>query len=263
MPTPGLVGRADRSGRAAGHRPVLRRLRQRPRRLPGDDGSVVPRAGRRPVGLPLPRGDRRRPGAGRGGARRRAGHRPVGLRRRRLDGRHAGAGVGGRDAGAGRERCSSSPRVRSASADQIGTQTTQQAAIRADPRWARWRLRPRPTAGRRPGRRPADRAPHLPQRLRAGRAVRRRACRTTAASPSPPTSTTTPTSWPRRFDAGSYVLLTEAMNTWDVGRGRGGVEAALRRVTARSVVAGVDSDRLYPLGAAAAGGRRASASRCR
>ena len=50
-----------------------------------------------------------------------------------------------------------------------------------------------------------------------------------------------------RFDPGSYVVLTEAMNTWDVGRGRGGVEAALARVTARAVVAGVDSDRLYPL----------------
>ena len=37
------------------------------------------------------------------------------------------------------------------------------------------------------------------------------------------------------------------MNSWDGGRGRGGVAAALRRVTARSLVAGVDSDRLYPL----------------
>ena len=35
------------------------------------------------------------------------------------------------------------------------------------------------------------------------------------------------------------------MNTWDVGRGRGGVEAALARVTARSLVAGIDTDRLY------------------
>jgi homoserine O-acetyltransferase len=50
-----------------------------------------------------------------------------------------------------------------------------------------------------------------------------------------------------RFDAGSYVALVEAMNSHDVGRGRGGVAAALRRVTARAVVAGVDSDRLYPL----------------
>lgn len=51
----------------------------------------------------------------------------------------------------------------------------------------------------------------------------------------------------RRFDAASYVVLTEAMNAHDVGRGRGGVRAALRRVTAPALVAGVDSDRLYPL----------------
>ncbi|MEV7284788.1 homoserine O-acetyltransferase [Streptomyces sp. NPDC093252] len=51
----------------------------------------------------------------------------------------------------------------------------------------------------------------------------------------------------RRFDAGSYVTLTEAMNAHDVGRGRGGTRAALGRVTARTLVAGVDSDRLYPL----------------
>jgi homoserine O-acetyltransferase len=50
-----------------------------------------------------------------------------------------------------------------------------------------------------------------------------------------------------RFDAASYVALTRTMNSHDVGRGRGGVEAALRRVTARTLVAGVDSDRLYPL----------------
>ncbi|MFI6018945.1 homoserine O-acetyltransferase [Streptomyces sp. NPDC051287] len=50
----------------------------------------------------------------------------------------------------------------------------------------------------------------------------------------------------RRFDAGSYVVLSEAMNAHDAGRGRGGLRAALRRVTARTLVAGVDSDRLYP-----------------
>lgn len=50
----------------------------------------------------------------------------------------------------------------------------------------------------------------------------------------------------RRFDAGSYVVLSEAMNSHDVGRGRGGVRAALRRVSARTLVAGVGSDRLYP-----------------
>ncbi|MET7287036.1 homoserine O-acetyltransferase [Streptomyces sp. NPDC005573] len=51
----------------------------------------------------------------------------------------------------------------------------------------------------------------------------------------------------RRFDAGSYVTLVEAMNSHDIGRDRGGVRTALRRVTARTLVAGVDSDRLYPL----------------
>jgi homoserine O-acetyltransferase/O-succinyltransferase len=50
-----------------------------------------------------------------------------------------------------------------------------------------------------------------------------------------------------RFDAGSYVTLVRAMNSHDIGRDRGGVAAALRRITARTLVAGVDTDRLYPL----------------
>ncbi|MDI2126586.1 homoserine O-acetyltransferase MetX [Yinghuangia seranimata] len=49
-----------------------------------------------------------------------------------------------------------------------------------------------------------------------------------------------------RFDAGSYVVLTEAMNSHDVGRGRGGVADALARITAPTTVAAVSSDRLYP-----------------
>ena len=49
-----------------------------------------------------------------------------------------------------------------------------------------------------------------------------------------------------RFDANSYVVLTEAMNHHDVGRGRGGVPEALARITAPTVVGGIDSDRLYP-----------------
>jgi homoserine O-acetyltransferase len=51
-----------------------------------------------------------------------------------------------------------------------------------------------------------------------------------------------------RFDPNSYVVLSEAMNSHDVGRGRGGMAAALSRVTAEVVVAGIDSDRLYPVG---------------
>jgi homoserine O-acetyltransferase len=50
-----------------------------------------------------------------------------------------------------------------------------------------------------------------------------------------------------RFDAASYVTLVRAMDSHDVGRGRGGVNAALSRIRAKTLVAGVDSDRLYPL----------------
>ncbi|TFC56221.1 MULTISPECIES: homoserine O-acetyltransferase [unclassified Cryobacterium] len=51
----------------------------------------------------------------------------------------------------------------------------------------------------------------------------------------------------RRFDANSYITLVEAMNSHDIGRGRGGVDAALARITARTLVVGIDSDRLFPL----------------
>ena len=50
-----------------------------------------------------------------------------------------------------------------------------------------------------------------------------------------------------RFDAASYVRLTQLMNHHDVGRDRGGVASALARVRATTFVAGVTSDRLYPL----------------
>jgi homoserine O-acetyltransferase/O-succinyltransferase len=50
-----------------------------------------------------------------------------------------------------------------------------------------------------------------------------------------------------RFDAGSYVVLTEALSRHDVGRGRGGVAPALRGCPVPVVVAGITSDRLYPL----------------
>lgn len=50
----------------------------------------------------------------------------------------------------------------------------------------------------------------------------------------------------RRFDPNSYLVLTEAMSSHDVGRGRGGVAAALRRITAELTVGVVSSDRLFP-----------------
>jgi homoserine O-acetyltransferase/O-succinyltransferase len=51
----------------------------------------------------------------------------------------------------------------------------------------------------------------------------------------------------RRFDANTYIVLSEAMNTHDVGRGRGGLESALASIHARVTVIGLTSDRLYPL----------------
>lgn len=50
-----------------------------------------------------------------------------------------------------------------------------------------------------------------------------------------------------RFDANSYLVLSRAMDHHDIGRGRGGSDAALGRIIAEMTVAGVDSDRLYPL----------------
>ncbi len=49
-----------------------------------------------------------------------------------------------------------------------------------------------------------------------------------------------------RFDANSYLLLSKAMDLHDVGRGRGGVEAALARVRVPTLSIGIRSDTLYP-----------------
>jgi homoserine O-acetyltransferase/O-succinyltransferase len=133
-----------------------------------------------------------------------------------------------------------------ATADQIGTQTTQQAAVRSDPRWAGGDYDPAdpPLAGLGVARRIA----HLTYRS-AFELGERFGARVQEDGRFAVTSYLDhhADKLGRRFDAASYVLLSEAMNTWDVGRGRGGVEAALARVSARSVVAGVDSDRLYPI----------------
>ena len=50
-----------------------------------------------------------------------------------------------------------------------------------------------------------------------------------------------------RFDPGTYVALTDALSSHDVGRGRGGVGPALRGCPVPVVVGGITSDRLYPL----------------
>jgi len=133
-----------------------------------------------------------------------------------------------------------------ATADQIGTQTTQQTAVRADPRWrgGDYPLDDQPVDGLGVARRIAHLTYRSPVELgaRFGTTVQDDGRFAVASYLDHHAEKLS-----RRFDAGSYVLLTETMNSWDVGRGRGGVEAALARVTARTLVAGVDSDRLYPM----------------
>jgi homoserine O-acetyltransferase len=50
----------------------------------------------------------------------------------------------------------------------------------------------------------------------------------------------------RRFDANTYLLVTKAMDLHDIGRGRGGIEAAVRRIGAPVLAMGISSDILYP-----------------
>lgn len=49
-----------------------------------------------------------------------------------------------------------------------------------------------------------------------------------------------------RFDAYSYFYLTYAIDSHNVGRGRGGIGKALSGIRARSTVIGIGSDRLFP-----------------
>lgn len=50
----------------------------------------------------------------------------------------------------------------------------------------------------------------------------------------------------RRFDANSYLALSKAMDLHDIGRGRGGIDRALSRITAPVLTVSIDSDTLYP-----------------
>jgi len=50
-----------------------------------------------------------------------------------------------------------------------------------------------------------------------------------------------------RFDPVTYVKMTEQMDSFDVGRGRGGAKEALSHVQIPALVLGIDSDILYPI----------------
>ena len=49
-----------------------------------------------------------------------------------------------------------------------------------------------------------------------------------------------------RFDAYSYYYLTMAIDSQNIGRGRGGVDNALRSIKAKCMVISIDSDCLFP-----------------
>lgn len=50
----------------------------------------------------------------------------------------------------------------------------------------------------------------------------------------------------KRFNAYSYFYLTKALDSHNVGRIRGGYEKALSRISAKSLVIGIDTDLLFP-----------------
>lgn len=139
-----------------------------------------------------------------------------------------------------------------ASADQIATCRVQIDAIRADPDWHGGDYYDAP-AGPAPGMAIARRIAHLTYRSAAE--VDTRFGRAAMVGDDPLSEGFAVESWldhsatslQNRFDAGSYVALTEAMNTHEIGRCRGGTASALRRMRARPTIIGVDSDRLYPL----------------
>ena len=108
----GLVGRLRRPGQADRHRPLVRRVRQRARRLPGIDRTGVAVSGRRQaVRFALPGDHDPRHGARPGPPRRPPRHRRVAHRDRWVDGRDAGPRVGRDVPRAGARRSCRSPRA--------------------------------------------------------------------------------------------------------------------------------------------------------
>ena len=51
----------------------------------------------------------------------------------------------------------------------------------------------------------------------------------------------------KRFNAFSYVTLSKAMDSHNVGRKRGGIEKALKEIKAKTLVVGINTDVLFPV----------------
>ena len=140
-----------------------------------------------------------------------------------------------------------------ATADQIGTQSAQVSAIKADPHWQQGDYY---DSGLTPhvGMEVARRFAHLTYR---GEVELDDRFGNDAQGDEQPTTggrfavqsylEHQGEKLAARFDAGTYVTLTDALSSHDVGRGRGGVRAALRGCSVPAIVGGITSDRLYPL----------------
>jgi homoserine O-acetyltransferase len=140
-----------------------------------------------------------------------------------------------------------------ATADQIGTQSSQVSAIKSDPNWQDGDYY---GTGREPsvGMEIARRFAHLTYR---GEAELDDRFGNDAQDDEDPTNGGRYAvqsylehqggKLAARFDPGTYVALTDALSSHDVGRGRGGVVAALGGCGVPVVVGGITSDRLYPL----------------
>ncbi|WP_412475608.1 homoserine O-acetyltransferase MetX [Gordonia sp. LUNF6] len=140
-----------------------------------------------------------------------------------------------------------------ASADQIGTQTTQIEAIKSDPAWQGGDYY---GTGRSPsiGMGIARRIAHLS--YRSDRELDQRFENRPQGEENPLVDGRYSIAsylehqaekLKRRFDPGAYVVLSDVLNNHDVGRDRGGVAAALAGCSVPTVVGAIDSDRLYPL----------------
>jgi homoserine O-acetyltransferase/O-succinyltransferase len=255
---PGLVGRRRRPGQVHRHRPLVRRVLERARRLPGLDraGVSAPRR-RRPYGSRFPMltiRDMVR------AQMRLMGH--LGIERWASV---IGGSMGGMQV---LEWAIIYPsRVRSivpiascmqASAQQIAWGVIGRRAIRLDPRW-----RGGDYYDAEPGDGPAE-----------GSAIARQVAQVTFRSDNAFTerfgrSVTHDAPsidgfglWDefeverylqyhgeklvRRFDANSYLVIAKAMDLHDVGRGRGGLEHAMSRIAVPNLTIGINSDMLYP-----------------
>jgi homoserine O-acetyltransferase len=138
----------------------------------------------------------------------------------------------------------------------IGWSEAQRQALRADPRWRDGRYPPDdpPDAGLAAARMVAmcTYRSHASFDERHGRRLQAETGRTLTRGAAPDLFAVE--SYLRyqgakladRFDANAYVTLTRAMDSHDVGLGRGGIEAALAAIAQPALVVSIESDVLYP-----------------